>query len=606
MSGLGRYPSYSNDQHGGQSEVDRGGNVLLYKPQHNDAGRRYNYQQQAPQSPATYVRHDHADLANSRFGRSTSYNSNLPSRAYNPLKMQPFQDTPVAGNTHSDTNSLRNLGNSPQQRPLGSTALQQQASTGSQPQVYIPQPNFLKPISSYDQQFNSSLRMNHVNTRVQTDSSVDQVTRSLNTYGRPGFLNDSSQGRGFIQNGLSVHPMNSMNVQLAAKPAGEREFSPSPLQRGFRNNLVSPGLNYNPQAQGTNYNPQAMNYNQQVMNSQDSRNNPMLASGNMQNSMQGGYHNMTASGQHSGMLNSPQVASSGRFQMSTALNRGVPGSPGLNPQHEALDNHESRMNAVARERERMKALGTQKQMMESLLDQKFKDFKNTINRNLKERFDTELKRALFHLWKHYKNCNERHMSHEDIEKSIYENLRKVYIETNELKEKNKSLADQVKIKEIETTDIINRQIKENSLGTTASSPKEQMDPAQPMDINQRKRALETQISNLKSESVAIERQIKELQEGKQNRLYEAKLHLEKQGRETMDEYSHKLAVEYCPSDSQELAKMKQELIKLSSEYEAVKQQWIDSGCGPNPTDYKIRLLEQEHFDLEKQLESLKH
>lgn len=593
MSGLGRYPSnYSNDQNGGQSEVDRGGNVLLYKPQHVDGGRRYNYQQATPLSPATYVRHDHADLSNNRFGRSTSYNSNLPSRTYNPLKVQPFQD-PQGGHASSETNSIRNLANSPQNRTFGTTVLQPQTNTGSQQQVYNQQNNFLNPVNSYDQQFNSSLRMNHTNTRVQPDNSVDNVTRSLNTYARSVNFGDQSQGRGtgFIQNGLAAHPMNSMNVQLAAKPAGEREYSPSPLQRAFKNNLISPS---------------GGNYNQQGLNSQDSRNNPMLASGNMQNSIQGGYPNMTASGQYGGNVNSTQIASVGRFQGQAVYNRAIPGSPGISSQNDIMDNHETRMNAVAKERERMKALGTQKQMMESLLDQKFKDFKNTINRNLKERFDTELKRALFHLWKHYKNCNERHMSNDEIEKSIYENLRKVYIETNELKEKNKSLAEQVRIKEIETTDIINRQIKENSMGTSANNTRDQLESSQPMDINQKKYAIETQINNMKNENAAIERKIKEIQEGRQNRLYESKLHLEKQGRETMDECSHKLAVEYCPDETPNLISLKNEVANLSKEYESVKQQWIDAGCGPNPTDYKIRLLEQEQFDLEKQLESLKH
>jgi hypothetical protein len=263
--------------------------------------------------------------------------------------------------------------------------------------------------------------------------------------------------------------------------------------------------------------------------------------------------------------------------------------------------HESRMNAVAKERERMKALGTQKQMMESLLDQKFKDFKNTINRNLKERFDTELKRALFHLWKHYKNCNEKHMTPEDIEKSIYENLRKVHIETHELKEKNKALSEQVRIKEIETTDIINRQIKENSFG---GQQKEVNQPT--ANLEQRKYYLEAHIANLNNDNANVERKLKEFQDTKQNRYYEMKLGLEMQGRETMDEYARKLAVEYCPNDSASLVNLRNEVANLAQEYELVRNQWIEAGHGQNPTDYKIRMLEHEQFDLEKKLESLKH
>ena len=54
----------------------------------------------------------------------------------------------------------------------------------------------------------------------------------------------------------------------------------------------------------------------------------------------------------------------------------------------------------------MKALGTQKQAFDQIFIQKYNEFKEQINKSLKERFDSELKRALYHLWKHYKNCLE--------------------------------------------------------------------------------------------------------------------------------------------------------------------------------------------------------
>ena len=61
---------------------------------------------------------------------------------------------------------------------------------------------------------------------------------------------------------------------------------------------------------------------------------------------------------------------------------------------------------LAREREKMKKLSSKKTKFDDLFKKKLTEFKDTINKNLKERFDKDLKRALYHLWKHYENCKK--------------------------------------------------------------------------------------------------------------------------------------------------------------------------------------------------------
>lgn len=258
-----------------------------------------------------------------------------------------------------------------------------------------------------------------------------------------------------------------------------------------------------------------------------------------------------------------------------------------------------------KERERMKALGTHKQMMEGLLDQKFKEFKNIINKSLKEKFDTELKRALFHLWKHYKNCNERPAGPEDQDRNVSSNLRKVNIETNEMKEKNRVLEEQVRIKEIETGDLINRQIKDHISSSGGQSSRPMEISLLPQDINQRRYYLQEQLRNIPGEINEISRRTKELIEARPGIMYETKVSLEKLGREILDEKSRKLAIDLCPNDVPELAPLRNEVGSLSNEYAQTKAVWMESGLAGNPYDLRIQELEQELLDLERTYEQLK-
>lgn len=78
----------------------------------------------------------------------------------------------------------------------------------------------------------------------------------------------------------------------------------------------------------------------------------------------------------------------------------------------------------------MRKLGTQKQALEQIFNNKYLEFKDHINKNLKEKFDAELKRALFHLWKHYKNCQDN-PNKEMCNNQLRENMQKIYNESAE-------------------------------------------------------------------------------------------------------------------------------------------------------------------------------
>jgi hypothetical protein len=72
---------------------------------------------------------------------------------------------------------------------------------------------------------------------------------------------------------------------------------------------------------------------------------------------------------------------------------------------QSMDNSGQQAN-LAREKEKQKKLSSKKQKFDELFKKKLVEFKDAINKNLKERFDKDLKRALYHLWKHYENCTK--------------------------------------------------------------------------------------------------------------------------------------------------------------------------------------------------------
>lgn len=525
----------------------------------------------------------------------------------------------------------------------------------------------------------ATLRLNPSNrqenhSRPQT--SIEPMSRSMNVYPRSVNLIDTNRfGNNLVHAAQNQNPTSSMNVQL-----GSREFSPSPMQKTFKNNLglTSPGTSFqpNPNPMATqqqvyaggqnpmlgslsslkNYGspqnpPQSTNQmgSQQSLSfiQQSSFNNfpgsrqgqPQVGSSlSLGNSMGGvaqGGHNfanqqtdqrnqMHLSGSHiSGFAGQDphlqQMASSGAPNQFTSSynhpgqsiqNQGasylgqtasISGAYPPEPSEIAGNLPEQRSALIAKEKERMKILGTHKQMMETMLDEKFKEFRTVINKNLKEKFDNELKRALFHLWRHYRNCNEKNMTPEEIQKSTHDSLRKMLIETNELKDKNSQMNDVVRQKEFETTEFINRHIKE--INQNNPSQNRYQDPN--MQGDRRRYFLESNINSMNGECKDLERKLKEHNDGRPTRLYEERVGLEVVGRELMDEYSRGVTIEQCPTDDPSLVDLRNRVAMYRNDYLSTKEQWTEGGYGTNPHEAKIRKLEQELFDLEKKYEALK-
>lgn len=111
----------------------------------------------------------------------------------------------------------------------------------------------------------------------------------------------------------------------------------------------------------------------------------------------------------------------------------------------------------------MKRLATLKQKLEKIFSDKYSQFKEKINKSLKEKFDAELKRALFHLWKHYKNCQEN-PNREQCAEQLREHMQKIHNESAGFRMK----CDQNKSEELgaeeATENIVSKLIKDENNG----------------------------------------------------------------------------------------------------------------------------------------------
>ena len=593
--GYGRDAGYSNEQHARQPEADRQGNFVLYKPSHPDQGqnyvnaRRLFQQNMSEPQPPLYPQQQYEQAQRNPQVRSMSSSNQPLSRAFGNSLLGPPQFV---------HHSIQPAGQSPLQgtaafvRSYGAREPTHSYQAAQQPllnfQLQAPPP---QQASSFEQQYPQAYGSAAEQPKFSNPppQSVPTFTRSLNSAYTP---NSHFQEHRFAPP-PQPHPQlnhgSSTNAQLGSHGGAEREYSPSPLHQSFRNNLVSPG-------------PSSL-LNSQFPAASQQQNLSSQAGNSFINSNPSGYNtqdytNSLAGG--AGYGQQPQISNS-FSRISPA-----PQPMGYHVQDftDPPNTYESRMMAVVKEKEKMKALGTHKQMMESLLDQKFKEFKTIINKNLKEKFDVELRRALFHLWKHYKNCNERPNLLNDFDRTIHESLKKVYVETDEVKEKNRQLGDQVRDKEIETTDVINRQIKEMSSG----AQKDQQSRRSPHETNidQRRFFLESQIKELNREIERTDEKIKELQLGRQHRIYEAKIQIEEDGRQRMNEIQRTLTLEFCPTEGNPaLEKLRNEVASLRTDYLAIQHDWVEAGHGPNPHDNRIKLLEHEYFDLSRKYEAMK-
>jgi hypothetical protein len=583
-----RHPQHQFGSQARQPEVDRQGNFVLYKPSHPDLGQNYvnarRLFQQAPAEPQPPL---------------------YPQQQFE----QPQRAPPMRSMSSSNQPLSRGFGN-PLVTPFAAPNQAQQQGAAAFVRSYggrEPNPNFLspqhlppnfqyqqaQPVSQFDQRppavYNSATdQQSRFNN--PPPQSVPIFTRSLNSTFTPNnqFFHRPPQPQPQPQQHQQPQP-NSGQDHFSSQGNHERDYSPSPLQQGFRNNLASPG-------------PASFTASQFMMH--QPQNLASLGSGNFATDSTTAYgtQDYTAS-----LTTGPSFIQQ-QSQTSNLANRLSPTPPTISYNPQDFNDHavtfESRMMAVVKEKEKMKALGTHKQMMESLLDQKFKEFKTIINKNLKEKFDVELRRALFHLWKHYKSCNERPNLINDFDRSIHESLKKVYVETDEVKEKNRQLADQVRDKEIDTSDVINRQIKEMSLGS--SKDQQGRRSTQEINVDQRRFFLLSQINELSREIENTEEKIKELQQGRQHRIYEAKIQIEEDGRQQMNEIQRTLALEFCPVDGNpDLERLRNEVAMLRTDYVTIKSDWIEAGHGPNPHEHRIKSLEQEYFELSRKYEAMK-
>ena len=600
-NGYGRYVSYSNEQYGRQNEVDRQGNFVLYKPTQPEPNLNYSNLGNTKQTDwnsnqqTNYGSRNIGDTYNRpNQPRSQSSTAQPLSQAfgqvYNPPEPKPQtpmfipqnQGEDARNGTHT-TNFVRSQGGRdpiptfyrPQPQPAYSSHYSERPATN-----FVNIPNEA-PVANQPNQDHTNGNLPYQSNKVPT------FTRSLNSNYTPNTT--------FV----TIHPTPPSAPQQipdhqTSQQHGERSYSASPLQRTFKNSLATtPVLQYHQ----SNPLPSQETFNL----SGTGINNFSSTTVDYANSNTGRFPN-----------NSNISNSLSRVAQPHQLSHHQSAAYSAQDMNDHGNTYETRMMAVAKEREKMKALGTHKQMMESLLDQKFKEFKNVINKNLKERFDSELKRALFHLWKHYKNCNEKHEKHmtqEDIERSIFENLRKVNFETNELKDKNRFLADQVRDKEIETTDLINKQIKEYSMIGNSKEQANSVSVRRPynteMTLDQRKYFLESQMQSFSGEVEKNMEAIKDIQRSRQQKVYEAQLHLENEGRERMSEIARGHILEYCPVDGNPgLLDLRNEVAYMKADYQQTRTEWIENGYGQNPIEYKINLLEQNLFDLEKTYESI--
>lgn len=374
---------------------------------------------------------------------------------------------------------------------------------------------------------------NNQMTNMTPDKSINQNQNRMESMSNKGGYDNTSMTGGMPQtnmgSGMMINHMKSSHSQ--GNPGGSinSNLSNNPMQLGINNGQIA-----NPQ-NSVNFNTiTSSNTTPNMIHGQNLNRDNMLTS-NLNNNIGTGLGAFTKNHQHN--------------QINPMLSNTVHGHGHVDPTSQQAN--------LAREREKMKKLSSKKTKFDDLFKKKLTEFKDTINKNLKERFDKDLKRALYHLWKHYENCN-KYSDRAKVDQLLKDNLEKVRKETKDFRIQASNQSKELIEEERETLAFINNNIIEdvNSAETQQSK----------LSDNQRKQELNNNIMKYQSEVTRLKKDINYMKESRNDRVYEIKLQLEKEGREEMEERARELVLTHCNDTDEEIRAQKFDVLDLKKKY----------------------------------------
>ena len=179
-------------------------------------------------------------------------------------------------------------------------------------------------------------------------------------------------------------------------------------------------------------------------------------------------------------------------------------------------------------------------------------------------------------------------------------MHKIAIESEEHRIESERLQRTVNEIEAETSNIINRAIKEGHSMNRASSPRKSrnQDRRHPQNAD-REAQMQYEMSKNNIRKQKIEAKMKAIKDSRNDRLYEDKLKLEQAGREETEEKARELLLMSTGGHDGSVAYLKREVVNLRMEYENTKREWVNTGCDPSPGLTILRDLEKQLFELKK-------
>lgn len=464
------------------------------------------------------------------------------------------------------------------------------------------------PTSSTNLSLSSKAYGNKYNTLNTQNSTSKNNFKPLNN----NYVSNTPTPQGYNKGSRINNPTHSQNSNMAMNPLrstnGLNNLGKTPQQtpppqyytnsRSQSQNFINPGMSVS-RSINTSNNLGRRDRQVSPINQVDSRASQQnRGSLSITRSMNDQYKRLNYGQLSTGLSNVGQSRGLGNPLNSGNSTQSYTGNPMRSYGGARTQKDRQRDKNLDNAKEKMRKLGTQKQALEQIFNTKYLEFKDHINKNLKEKFDAELKRALFHLWKHYKNCQDN-PNKEMCNSQLRDNMQKIYNESAECRAQSEQFRSEVMLKERNTANVISKAIKEGTVigkSGVESSSKQKRDQN---TINERRNWLNTKITDYGKESELLTSKIKQIESQRNERVYDIKLKMEKEGRDEMEEKSRELLLMSVNTQIPEIRRLKSDVANLKVEYEQNRMEWINNGCGPNIGDIKIKELEKELYDLQK-------
>lgn len=153
---------------------------------------------------------------------------------------------------------------------------------------------------------------------------------------------------------------------------------------------------------------------------------------------------------------------------------------------------------------------------------------------------------MYHLWKHYENC-QKYTDRSKVDNLLRENLEKVRKETKEFKMQAQNFSKELVEEERSALSLINNNILDDAMVRDNHSGGNN-----PSDLKARESELTKNIYTYRTEVDKLKKEIDYMKDSRNDRVYEVKLQLEREGREEMEERARELVLNNCDDAEQDI------------------------------------------------------